>query len=162
MNKWGKGSVRNINTVYKVLQILARYIIVRSPYDLTVLKSGGKRTDTEQNVIYLRGDSKCDGYIKISYHQSGFAIDFVPFIDGKATWSNGLAFLTVAKIIFEIWDEMIESGESEGYYLHWGGFWGAKDLDKDGLLEISDKLGWDGAHYELRTIPQKNVIKISV
>ena len=162
MNKWGKGSVRNINTVYKVLQILAREIIIRSPYDLTVLKSGGKRTNKEQNVIYLAGNSKCDGYIKISYHQSGFAIDFVPFINGKATWLNGLAFLTVAKLIFEIWDEMIESGETEGYFLHWGGYWGDQDLDGDGLLEITDKLGWDMAHYELRDFPQKDAIEISV
>lgn len=159
---WSRRSKENINTVNEVLQILARELLLKCEYKLAVLSSGGKRTAEEQNAIFLQGHSKCDGYNKKSYHQTGLAIDFVPYVDMKLSWASGLAFLTVAKTVFEVWDKMIESGEAQDYYLHWGGFWGAKDLDNDGLLEISDKLGWDGAHYELRKKEQRNTMKISI
>lgn len=162
MKNWSSSSVIYINTVHEVLQKLAQKLTTKTPYELRVLNTGGKRDAEIQNLIFKQGNSKCDGYKKKSYHQTGLAIDFVPLVNGVLTWSNGLAFLSVAKVIFEIWQEMTESGENEGYYLHWGGFWGAKDLDSDGLLEISDKLGWDGAHYELRKSPQRNVMKIEV
>jgi len=161
MNKWSKRSVKSINTVHKILQKLAQRIILVSPYDIGVLESGGKRTKEMQFEIFSAGHSKCDGVIKISFHQSGMAIDFVPYINGDYTWSNGKVFLTIAKLMFKIWNDMVEANKTENYYLHWGGFWNAKDLDKDGVLEVSDKLGWDMAHWELRTVPQKNVFKIA-
>jgi len=162
MFNWGKRSVKNINTVNNLLQILSQRLILVTPYDIGVLNSGGKRTAEEQNAIYQAGNSKCDGYKKLSYHQSGLAIDFVPYIDGKFTWANGKAFLTIAKLTLEIWEDMVLEGITEDYHLHWGGFWNAKDLDNDGLLEISDKLGWDGAHFELRKSPQRNAMQILV
>ena len=162
MYRWGKSSVKYINTVNDILQILAHRIISRVIYDLSVLNTGGLRTAEMQHDIFLTGNSECDGYKKKSYHQSGLAIDFVPYIDGKNTWSNGLAFLTNAKTIFECWDEMVAAGENQGYYLHWGGYWGDKDLDGDQLLEITDKLGWDMAHFEFRKTAQANQLKISV
>lgn len=161
MNEWGKVSVKSINTVHKILQIIAQKIIIISPYDITVLGNGGKRTARQQNVIYLAGNSGCDGYIKLSYHQSGLAIDFIPYVGGP-TWNNAKAFLTIAKLIFQIWEEIKVSGITEDYYLHWGGFWNAKDLDKDGLLEVTDRLGWDLAHYELRKTPQRKTFEIQV
>jgi len=162
MFNWGKRSKKNILTVYQVLQILANRLILKSPYDMGVLDNGGIRTAGQQQEIFLAGNSKCDGYIKISYHQSGFAIDFVPYVNGKFTWSNGLAFLSIAKIAFEIWNEMQAEGLTEDYYLHWGGYWGDQDLDGDKLLEVTDKLGWDMAHYELRRTPQANQLEIRV
>lgn len=162
MNKWNKRSVKNINTVHAVLQILSQKIISKLPYDVGVLNTGGLRTAEMQHDIFLAGNSKCDGYEKISYHQTGLAIDYVPFVDGVFTWTNGKAFLSNAKIVFECWEEMKEARQIEGYYLHWGGFWSAKDLDGDGFLEVDEKLGWDMAHFELRKFPQKNVFKISI
>lgn len=162
MYYWSKRSVKNILSVNQVLQILANRLITKSPYDLGVLDNGGKRTAGQQHEIYLKGNSKCDGYIKLSYHQSGLAIDFVPYVDGVFTWSNGKAFLSVAKVAFEIWAEMEAEGLTKGYYLHWGGYWGDVDLDGDNLLEITDKLGWDMAHYELRKIPQQNQLEIKI
>jgi peptidoglycan L-alanyl-D-glutamate endopeptidase CwlK len=162
MKNWSKSSVKYINTVHHVLQKLAQKLTTVTPYELRVLNTGGKRDAEMQNLIFKQGTSKCDGYVKKSYHQSGLAIDFVPMVNEILTWSNKKAFLSVAKVIFEIWEEMILSGENEGYYLHWGGFWNAKDLDNDNLLELTDKLGWDAAHYELREYPQKNTKKISL
>lgn len=162
MYKWGKSSVKNINTVNDVLQILAQKLILLSPYDLSVLNTGGLRTAEMQLEIFIAGHSKCNGRDIKSYHQSGLAIDFVPYVNGKLSWSSGLAFLTVARAALAIWEDMTDSGENEGYYLYWGGFWGAKDLDGDGFLEVDEKLGWDMAHFELRKSPQKKTFKIKV
>ena len=163
MGQWGRNSIKNINTVDFVLQLLSQKIITRVPFDIGVLKSGGIRTTEEQNAIFKAGNSKCDGYEKLSYHQSGKAIDYVPYIDSKFTWSNGLAFLSNAKHILNIWQtEIVEANLDGGCHLHWGGFWGAKDLDGDGYLEVDEKLGWDMAHFELRKYPQKNTFEIEV
>ena len=162
MNKWSKRSVTNINTVHRLLQIIAQRIILISLYDIGVLYNGGKRDAETQNEIYLEGNSRCDGYIILSMHQYGLAIDFIPYVDNEFSWTNKKAFLTIAKLIFKIWDEMVISGESKDYFLHWGGFWNAKDIDNNGLLEITDKLGWDMAHYELRKTKQRNTFKIEI
>ena len=162
MENWDLRSVKNINTTKKVLQILSQKILLKLIYPVVVLDNGGLRTAEQQNEIYKQGFSECDGYNKKSYHQSGLAIDYVPKVNGVITWSNGLAFLSNAKVILECWDEMIEAGQTDGLFLHSGIFWNAKDLDGDGFLEVDDKLGWDMAHYELREFEQKNRFKIKV
>lgn len=162
MYSYGKRSVQNINTVNVVLQILAQKIIIEVSYDIGILDSGGFRTASEQNKIFKAKNSECDGYHKKSYHQTGMAIDFVPYVDGKFTWSNKKAFLSNAKTILEMWEEMKKSGRAKDYYLHWGGYWGDKDLNNNKLLEITDKLGWDMAHFELRKVKQENTMKISI
>lgn len=75
----------------------------------------GKRTAERQNELYLDGKSKADGYNKLSRHQSGKALDFYAFVDGKASWDTehlamvAAAFLQAASIL--------------GYKLRWGGLW---------------------------------------
>jgi peptidoglycan L-alanyl-D-glutamate endopeptidase CwlK len=75
----------------------------------------GKRTVERQNELYLDGKSKADGYNKLSRHQSGKALDFYAFVDGKASWDTehlamvAAAFLQAASIL--------------GYKLKWGGLW---------------------------------------
>ena len=162
MYKWSKRSVKNINTVHEVVQIIAQRLITKTPYDIGVLDNGGLRTAGQQHEIFMAGNSKCDGYHIKSYHQSGLAIDFVPYVNGSFTWNNGKAFLSIAKVVFEIWKEMQLTGEAENYHLHWGGYWGDQDLDGDNLLEVTDKLGWDMAHFELRDKPQANQLEIKV
>lgn len=155
--KFGKSSVKNIQTVNPLLQELAVRMIELSKIDIGVLSTGGLRTAEQQNEIFKLGNSKLDGFKKKSYHQSGLAIDFVPYVNSRYTWSNKWSFLEIKKAVDKAWKDILHSD----YYLHWGGYWGAKDLDGDGILEITDKMGWDAAHYELRTYPQvKNVYKV--
>jgi len=142
---FGNRSIKNIQTTHRILQQLATAVMARSEFDFGVLDNGGLRTAAEQNKLFKEGASQCDGIIKKSYHQSGLAIDFVPYIGGY-TWKNKEAFLHIAKIAFE----EIENIFTEDYHLHWGGYWSAKDLDGDGILEVTDKLGWDLPHFELR------------
>jgi len=75
----------------------------------------GKRTAERQNELFVAGKSKCDGYKKLSRHQSGKALDFYAFVNGKASWDTehlamvAAAFLQAASIL--------------GYKLKWGGLW---------------------------------------
>ena len=157
MYKFGKRSVKNIQTTHKLLQELATKLISVSDFDISVIDDGGLRTAEQQNKLFKLGRSKLDGYKKKSYHQSGMAIDFVPFVNGTLTWKNKEAFLHIAKTALSIWNtDML----TENYYLHWGGFWGASDKDGDGILELTDKTGWDMPHFELRMTPQIGVIPI--
>ena len=159
MFKFGKRSKKYIATVDPILQELANKAIEISTVDFGVLKSGGLRTAEEQNKLYKAKKSKCDGYEKKSYHQSGRAIDFVPYVDGGYTWNNKQAFLAIGLAVGQAWKEMADEDRTvNGNYLHWGGFWNAKDLDKDGILEEDDRLGWDCPHYELR--PYKQTINV--
>jgi peptidoglycan L-alanyl-D-glutamate endopeptidase CwlK len=157
MYKFGKRSKKYIKTVHPLLQELANKSIGLSRVDFGVLNTGGLRTAEMQNKIFNDGHSRCDGYKKKSYHQSGLAIDLVPYVNGKYTWSNKRAFIDIAVAVSRTWNELVQGD----YYLHWGGFWNAKDLDNDGVLEITDKLGWDVAHWELRKYEQvKNVYPV--
>lgn len=155
--KYGRRSLRNIETTNEIVQEFAKAVIKVSSVDIGVLKSGGARTKEEQHEIYLMGNSKCDGYIKQSRHQTGMAIDLIPYVDGKYTWKNKWAFLAI-KQAADIVKKDILLGNS---YLHWGGYWGAVDIDGDGILEITDRLGWDCAHYQFVPYPQvKGVYRV--
>ncbi len=151
MYKFGKRSVKNIQTTHRLLQELATKLISLSMFDISVIDDGGLRTAEEQNKLFKLKRSKLDGYKKKSYHQTGMAIDFVPYINGGVTWKSREAFLHIAKLALLIWETDMDTKE---YYLHWGGFWGAVDKDGDGKLELTDKTGWDMPHFELRTKPQ--------
>lgn len=75
----------------------------------------GIRTAERQNELYLDGKSKADGYKKLSRHQSGKALDFFAFVDGKASWdTEHLAMVATA---------FLQSASILGYKLKWGGLW---------------------------------------
>lgn len=75
----------------------------------------GLRTAERQKELFDQKSSKCDGYENLSYHQSGKALDFYAYVDGKASWEKehlamvACAFLQAASIL--------------GYRLEWGGLW---------------------------------------
>ena len=82
-------SDRSINTlegIDKILRMIAVGGLTCSPIDYGIPPTGGLRTPEEQFVLFSRGVSKCDGYKKKSYHQTGRAFDIYAFVDGKATW----------------------------------------------------------------------------
>ena len=59
-----------------------------TPVDFGVIKNGGYRTEEEQKELFNKGVSQCDGHIYKSKHQSGLAIDIVPYVNGKYTWDR--------------------------------------------------------------------------
>jgi peptidoglycan L-alanyl-D-glutamate endopeptidase CwlK len=132
--KWGKKSKERMKGVTPLLIECATRALYKSRYDMTIPWMGGVRTESEQNEIYLRGHSKADGYKKLSFHQSGFALDVIP--TGEDPYSNTLAMNHFSRCMFDVWQDMLIEGKGTNYYLRWGGVWGAS--------------GWDKPHYELR------------
>lgn len=87
-----------------------------SPIDFGIPREGGRRSAEDQHVLFLKGASKCDGYNKKSYHQSGNAFDIYLYVDGKASWD--IAGLTaVAEHLIEV------AKTRHNVDLGWGGNW---------------------------------------
>lgn len=97
----------------------------------------GLRTEEEQAKLFTKGLSKCDGRVNRSYHQTGKALDFYAFVDGKASWHEphlgavALAFMQAASLL--------------GHGVRWGGFW----LSKNPKIVDGVPYGWDCPHIEL-------------
>ena len=93
----------------------------------------GKRSATLQNELYLDGKSQLDGYIRKSYHQSGKALDFYAYVNGRISYEPlhmamvAAAFLQAACIL--------------GYSIEWGGLW----TPSTGKI-----VGWDSPHLQIR------------
>ncbi len=144
-----------------MLLIVGRFLEI-SPIDITIPWMGGVREAFEQYKIFLRKASKADGYKKLSFHQSGDALDLAAYVLGKISNSK-VHSLTVVYYMLEAYSQLKEEGAiPEDLYLHSGIFWGDKDLDGDGFLTEQDKLGWDARHFEFRGYPQKGAFEIKL
>jgi len=78
-------------------------------------KTAGFRTAIQQNKLFKDNKSRADGYNKLSYHQSGRALDFYAYVDGKASWDKG-HLAQVAAAFFQ-------AASIKGYKIIWGGLW---------------------------------------
>lgn len=103
--------------------------------DFGVPEHGGMREADEQNELFRANKSKADGYVKLSEHQSGNALDFYAFIDGKASWRHDhLAMVATAHL---------QAASMLGYKLNWGGLW-TSTKKTNGI-----PYGFDCPHLEL-------------
>lgn len=151
--KLSKISTSRLNTVSKYLQITTERALNCSPVDFSIPWMGGKRTPDEQNKLYRDGNSKCDGYINLSYHEitdsEGLAqaLDIVPYINGFGISYEAMGrFGIIGMLMLEAWEELQKEGKiPTDKYLHWGGLWSHKN---------AIDLGWDSAHYEIRDYEQ--------
>ena len=84
-----------------------------SKVDFGIPEFGGLRTQAEQHSLFLKKLSKCDGYSKLSNHQSGEAFDVYAYVDGKASWDE-LHLTHVATA-------MLSAASQLGVKLRWGG-----------------------------------------
>lgn len=93
----------------------------------------GLRTAAEQLHLHESGASpRCDGVVVKSNHQSGRALDFYAYVNGKASWApEHLAMVAAA---------FLQAASLLGYKIRWGGLWPSK---KGGIY------GWDMPHIEL-------------
>jgi peptidoglycan L-alanyl-D-glutamate endopeptidase CwlK len=132
MFKFGKKSNERMEGVNPLLIECAERALAKSRYDMTIPWMGGLRTAEEQKSIFEEGNSKCDGYEKESYHQSGNALDVIPV--GEMPYLNTTALNHFAQKMFQSWQEMIYQGEAKGR-LEWGGLWG--------------RSGWDKPHWQI-------------
>ena len=118
MYKLSKRSLERLQDVNSLLIAIAVDSIRNSPYDFGIPRHGGKRTESEQRLLYEQKPRVTykDGYIKKSYHQSGKAFDIYLYIDGKANWDID-KMEKVARHIQKI------AMDRYGIKLKWGGDW---------------------------------------
>lgn len=110
--------------------------------DFGIPPHGGVREAIEQNILFKKGFSKADGFIKRSVHQPasdgyGKGLDFFAYVDGEASWQHHhLAMVGTAHL---------QAASMLGYKIKWGGLWKRK-VPKfiNGI-----PYGWDMAHIEL-------------
>ena len=158
---FGKKSLIRAKGVDDYLLRTAIVALTFSNQDMSIPWRGGVRSAEQQKELFDDGASRCDGFIKKSYHQSGKALDLVPYKNGKINYKDFKGFQEFAKVMLATFCFLQALGQiPEQYYLHWGGFWSAKDENKDGYIHHQDdQFGWDSPHWELRSRPQNNVLK---
>ena len=150
---FGRSSTARKRGVSRYLRRTAEKAIQSSPVNFGVPWMGGKRTAEEQRDIFEKGYSKADGYDKLSYHQktdstgNGMAIDLVPYIPDVGYAYDAVGrFGIIGMLMLEAWEELQDEGKiPKVLHLHWGGFWRNRE---------PKSLGWDLAHYEIRSAPQ--------
>jgi len=125
--------IKNINSLKaERLRNAVLDFINYTPIDFVVNWDGALRTAEQQNQKFVDGYSKCDGYNIKSAHQFGYAVDLVPYINGRATWD-----LEHAKALggsFKTYCNM------KNIPVLWGGDWG-----NDGVFQRED---FDPYHFE--------------
>lgn len=134
-----KRDLRRLRGVTPRLIVVLYEAQKRSSYNFHVGYLGGRRTSQEQYELFNKKRSSKDGYKRLSKHQSGKAVDFVIYINGKAIWTPN-EYEKVAKLMQEISIELF------GLPLRWGGDW-----DQDGIRvdKDPDEKFLDAGHIEI-------------
>lgn len=126
MYKFSEKSIDKLEGVHPKLKMLMAIAIKTSPIDFAI--TSGVRTEAEQWKLYKQGRStkgsivtSKDGKIRKSNHQVkadgyGYAVDIVPYINGKIVWDNEIAWRKIA-------DHIKEVAKKLGTQIVWGGDW---------------------------------------
>lgn len=137
MYKLSRSSRKNLKGVDKEIMHLLEISITYSPYDFGIPKYGGFRSEDRQRELYeigRRGKSSektvtnCDGKIKKSYHQSGFAFDIFIYDEHGACWDCTYKYKEVKEHIFAMFDFAKNCGYFEDMKIEWGGDWKFRDI----------------------------------
>ena len=103
---------------------------------LHTIVCGLRYLEVQQNKLFLDKKSKCDGYERLSYHQSGNALDFYAYVNGRASWDKNHLSM-VAAVIMSTATRLRKQGKTS-VQLYWGGQFGSADFN-----------GWDMPHIEV-------------
>lgn len=131
-NYLGKTSRSRLEGVHPDLVRVIEEAITDCPIDFGV--SSGKRDAEEQNILYNKGLSKCDGYIKISDHQPkedgyGYAVDIYAYLNKKASYDK--------RHLCVIAGHILGKANELGIKLQWGGdFDGDWDMDEHDFVDM--------------------------
>ena len=77
MNKISSRSIKNIQGIDPRLSLIVGMVLARGKVDLTI--TCGSRSLEDQQKAFKDGFSNLDGINKKSKHQTGKAIDFIPY-----------------------------------------------------------------------------------
>jgi peptidoglycan L-alanyl-D-glutamate endopeptidase CwlK len=135
-HKFSKRSTERMKGVHPDLITIFNEAIKYSEIDFGVPGSGGIRTQGEQNILFQKGLSKCDGFNDLSYHQSGNALDFYAYVNGGASWDK-VHLALVAGVIMSTANRLKRSGKINSI-IKWGGDFGSDNHH-----------GWDYPHFQV-------------
>lgn len=108
-------SIGNMQGINEALIRVAKRAIELTKVDFGIPETGGLRTADLQHNLYLQGLSGRDGYNRVSEHQSGNALDFYAYVDGKASWEpEHLAQVACA---------FFQAAIDFNVRIDWGGLW---------------------------------------
>lgn len=115
MFKLSENSKKNRAGVDSQLIEISDLAIQITVVDFGIPSLGGIRTSKQQQRLFHDGASKADGIHNKSNHQSGNALDFYAYVDGRASWNKyDLAMVACAHL---------QAASMLGYKLNWGGLW---------------------------------------
>ena len=134
--KFSKVSKERLETTSPIIQKIMNEALSTSMLDFGIPHYGGKRTTLEQQKLFAKKASKCDGVKRKSYHQSGNAVDIFCYVNGAVTYDQRYYFMLAHHILITA----RRLGHSN---LRWGGDW-----DKD--WDFDDQKFNDLCHFELR------------
>lgn len=147
MYKLSKRSRGRLDGIDQILIDINEEGIKDSPFDYGIPGYGGLRTSEDQYKLYTDGLSNCDGYKKMSYHQSGKAFDIYAYVDGKASWETK-HLLPIARHLQKV------AMECFGVELEWGGEFLSrkqKRLSKEAQAALKEAgAGWDKPHLQYK------------
>lgn len=84
--RFGSRSEENLLMVEKDTDRLCRLALEYTTQDFSIID--GFRTADEQSKLYSKGVTELDGINKLSAHQSGLAIDIIPYASGVDIWNT--------------------------------------------------------------------------
>lgn len=134
---FSKKSVERMKGVNPQLILIFNEAIKNSPIDWGIPNDAGIRTAIRQNELFADGNSKCDGYDNLSNHQSGNALDFYAYVNGKASWEKHHLAM-VAGVIMSTATRLRKQGKID-IELKWGAEFGSNDFN-----------GFDFPHIEVK------------
>lgn len=114
--KMSQRSLKRLEGIEPILIEIVKAAITNSPYDFGIPAFGGLRTAEEQNGLFMKRVSNCDGFKNKSYHQTGKAFDIYAYVDRKASW-NKKHLTKIARHIQKV------AKEEFNINLKWGGDW---------------------------------------
>ncbi len=124
--KLSKNSKSNIKGINKDLRKLVERTLSKSPHDFGIPKLGGLRTPQQQNNLFHQRPkvTQLDGFKRVSYHQSGNAVDIFIYDEHGACWDCLFKYKEVANLMKEEFCVMKEEGLFKQFSeLQWGGDW---------------------------------------
>ena len=116
MFRLGNRSLNNLVGVSQNMIDVTKQAIIITKVDFGIPNDGGFRTAERQNELYCQGGiTRCDGYEKLSRHQSGLAVDFFPYVNGKASYKDEHVLMVACAFL--------QAGSMLGVPLGWSGLW---------------------------------------
>ena len=136
--KFSGGSLLRMHRLSDDLKKLLFLTLKRTPIDFGIAWRGGFRTVEQQQELFAKVPkvTSKDGIKKRSKHQSGLAVDLMPYVKGKATPTKE-NYLLLAGVMFSCANEL-------GLVLRSGMDW---DMDSEYLV---DQTFNDFPHFELK------------